>query len=72
MSTEQNKTRVYNHLQLVASPLATPDRLTVHINIVHRKAAIYCDISATPEKIHALVDAKADKIAEWFDVWGID
>lgn len=69
---EKNVKRIESRLQLVAAPLAEPDRLTVHINIAHRKAAIYCDISATPEKVHTLVDAKADKIAEWLDEWGID
>lgn len=50
MSTEQNKARVYKHLQLVAAPLAEPDQLTGHINIIHLKAAIYCDICTPPSQ----------------------
>jgi len=72
MSTEQNKARVYKHLQLVAAPLAEPDRLTVHINIEQRKAAIYCDICTPPHRIAELVDAHADALAEQLDAWGID
>ena len=64
--------RIYKHLQLAAAPHAEPDQLTGHMDIIHRKAVIYCDISTPPEKIKALVDAHADKIAEWLDAWGID
>jgi hypothetical protein len=72
MSTEQNKARVYKHLQLVVAPLAEPDQLTGHINIEQRKAAIYCDICTPPNRIAELVDAHADEIAEWLDAWEID
>lgn len=72
MSTEQNKARVYKHLQLVAAPLAEPDQLTGHMDVIHLKAAIYCDICTPPHRIAQLVDAHADKIAEWLDAWGID
>lgn len=70
--TAETVARIYKHLQLVAAPLAEPDQLTGRINIEQRKAAIYCDICTPPEKIHALVNAHANEIAEWLDAWGID
>ena len=70
--TAETVARIFKHLQLVAAPLAEPDKLTGHINIEQRKAAIYCDICTPPEKIHALVNAHANEIAEWLDAWGID
>lgn len=47
---EKNVKRIESRLQRLPEGAADPDRLTVHIDIIHRKAAIYCDISATPEK----------------------
>lgn len=71
---EKNVQRIKELLQLVSCPeeFMKPGELQAHISICRNKAAIYCHANTNPEKINSLVDAHADEIAAWLDVWGID
>ena len=70
--SRENTERVLQHIRFVSEPLAEPGHLRLEIDIQHRKAAIYCDISTPPHEVEQLAEAHADELAARLDAWGID
>lgn len=69
---EKNTRRIMSRLVLAPAELAAPGELTAEIDVQHTRARVYVNRDTPPQEIEALVDAKADSIAEWLDTWGID
>ena len=69
---EKNVQLIAQRLQLISCPDMKPGELLVTIAVNPRKAAIYCHVDTTPEKLASLVDQHADAIAEHLSTWGIN